>query len=72
MGNHLTRHRIASGFGPGMSVAAKSGGLMGIVRNEVGVITNPDGSAYVVAIFTRAYAGRCRRPRPGSTPQSEQ
>ncbi len=34
MGQQLTQHRIASGFGPGVVVAAKSGGLMGIVRNE--------------------------------------
>jgi beta-lactamase class A len=38
----LTRHRIASGFPPEVTVAAKSGGLMGIVRNEIGVVTFPD------------------------------
>lgn len=53
MAQQLTRHRIASGFGPGFAVAAKSGGLMGIVRNEVGVVTDPDGAAYAVAVFTR-------------------
>jgi beta-lactamase class A len=34
-------------------VAAKSGGLLGIVRNEAGVVTFPDGAAYAVAVFTR-------------------
>jgi len=53
MARQLTRQRIASGFGIGYTVAAKSGGLMGIVRNEVGVVTDPAGAAYAVAIFTR-------------------
>lgn len=57
MGQQLTRHRIASGFGPGISVAAKSGGLMGIVRNEAGVVTGPDGTGYAVAVFTRREPG---------------
>ena len=53
MGQQLTRHRIAAGFGPDFVVAAKSGGLLGIVRNEVGVVTRPDGAAYAIAVFTR-------------------
>jgi len=53
MGRQLTRHRIASGFGPDVTVAAKSGGLMGVVRNEAGVVTFADGKAYAVAVFTR-------------------
>jgi beta-lactamase class A len=52
-GQQLTRHRIASGLGPPITVAAKSGGLLGIVRNEAGVVTFPDGAAYAVAVFTR-------------------
>ncbi len=52
MGQQLTRNRIASGFGRGVAVAAKSGGLMGIIRNEVGVVTDDSGS-YAVAVFTR-------------------
>jgi beta-lactamase class A len=54
MHQQLTRHRIASGFGPDVRVAAKSGGLMGVVRNEAGVVTFPDGHAYAVAVFTRS------------------
>ena len=53
MGQQLARQRIASGFGSSVAVAAKSGGLMGMVRNEAGVVTFPDGTAYAVAIFTR-------------------
>jgi beta-lactamase class A len=53
MGQQLTRHRIAAGFGRGFVVAVKSGGLMGIVRNEVGVVTDPDGATYAIAVFTR-------------------
>lgn len=54
MARQLTRHRIASGFGSQVSVAAKSGGLMGLVRNEAGVVTFPDQRQYAVAVFTRS------------------
>jgi hypothetical protein len=63
MSQQLTRRRIASGFGPGFAVAAKSGGLMGIVRNEVGVVTDLHGMAHAVAVFTRRGKGG-RRPSP--------
>jgi len=53
MAQQLTRHRIASAFGPPITVAAKSGALLGVVRNEAGVVTFPDGAAYAVAVFTR-------------------
>ncbi|GIH03772.1 serine hydrolase [Rhizocola hellebori] len=53
MESQLTRHRIASGFGPQVAVAAKTGGLMGLVRNEAGVVTLPTGQRYAVAVFTR-------------------
>jgi beta-lactamase class A len=53
MAAQLTRHRIASGFGPDVTVAAKSGGLMGLIRNETGVVSFPDGEQYAVAVFTR-------------------
>lgn len=54
MAQQLTRHRIASGFAPPVTTAAKSGGLMGIIRNEAGVVSFPDGAAYAVAVFTRS------------------
>jgi beta-lactamase class A len=53
MAQQLTRHRIAAGFPPGYAVAVKSGGLMGVVRNEIGVVRDPDGTSYAVAAFTR-------------------
>jgi beta-lactamase class A len=53
MAQQLTRHRIASGFAPNVAVAAKSGGLMGLIRNEAAVVTFPDQQQYAVAVFTR-------------------
>ena len=53
MARQVTRNRLGLGFGSGTGVAAKSGALMGVVRNEVGVVTLPDGEQYAVAAFTR-------------------
>jgi beta-lactamase class A len=53
MGRQLTQQRIAAGFGADVPVAAKSGGLMGVVRNEIGVVQVPAGRTYAVAAFTR-------------------
>jgi len=57
LGQQLTRHRLASGFRTPVRVAAKSGGLAGVVRNEVGVISHPDGRRYAAAVFTRTPPG---------------
>ena len=57
MARQLTRHRIASAFRTPVRVAAKSGGLAGVVRNEIGVITYPDGRRYAAAVFTRCLPG---------------
>lgn len=55
MGRQVTRQRLALGFPRnGTQVAAKSGTLLGVIRNEVGVITIPGGRRYAAAIFTRA------------------
>jgi beta-lactamase class A len=62
MSRQLTRHRIASGFGPEVTVCAKSGGLMGIVRNEAGVVTFPDGDAYAIAVFSQRRPGQTINP----------
>jgi beta-lactamase class A len=62
MAQQLTRHRVAAGFGPEVAVAVKSGGLMGVVRNEAGVVTFPDGAAYAVAVFTRRVPGTSVAP----------
>ncbi len=63
MTRQVTRERIASGFPPGVAVAAKSGALMGVVRNEVGVVTVPGGPPCAVAVFTRTET-------PGSDPRA--
>jgi beta-lactamase class A len=62
MSRQLTRHRIASGFDPSAVVAAKSGALLGVVRNEAGVVSFPDGSAFAVAVFTRRGPGDVADP----------
>ena len=63
MTRQVTRERIASGFPPDVGVAAKSGALMGVVRNEVGVVTVPGKPPCAVAVFTRTEA-------PGSDPRA--
>jgi beta-lactamase class A len=57
-----TSYRLAVGFPNGVSVQAKSGSLMGRIRNEVGVVTYPDGRRYAVAVFTEAYKRAARQP----------
>jgi beta-lactamase class A len=54
MRHQLSGNRIAAAFAPPVRVAAKSGGLMGVVRNEIGVIEFPGGETYVAAVFTRS------------------
>jgi beta-lactamase class A len=53
MSRQLTRHRLAAAFAPPIRVAAKSGSLVGIVRNEIGVVEYPDRRGYAVAVFTQ-------------------
>jgi beta-lactamase class A len=57
MSRQLTRHRLAAAFPSPCRVAAKSGGLFGVVRNEVGVLEQPDGQRFYVAVFTRSDPG---------------
>jgi beta-lactamase class A len=54
MAQQVTR-RLEPAVHDGGGLAAKSGGLFGRVRNEIGVITDPDGERYAVAVFTRAH-----------------
>jgi beta-lactamase class A len=54
MERQLTRDRLAAGFGAGAAVAAKSGGFLGVWRNEIGVVTLGDGSRYAVSVFAEA------------------
>ncbi|MDQ0989437.1 serine hydrolase [Streptomyces sp. V3I7] len=48
----LTR-KIATGFGPEVLVASKSGTVPGGVSNDVGVVAFPDGRRYAIAVLTR-------------------
>lgn len=54
-------HRLSSGFPDGVAVAGKTGTLPGI-RNEVGVVTYPDGGRYAVAVFTVAESLASQQP----------
>lgn len=45
--------RLAPGL-PGTQVFAKSGSLLGVVRNEVGVAEFATGERYAIAVFTRS------------------
>ena len=53
MARQLTRQRLAAAFAPPARVSAKSGSLLGVYRNEVGVIEYPDGRWYTAGVFTR-------------------
>ena len=53
MSRQLVMNRIAPAFDSTVKVAAKSGALLGVVRNEVAVLTLSDDAAYAVAVFTR-------------------
>jgi beta-lactamase class A len=55
-------YRLALGFPDEVTVQAKSGSLMGRIRNEIGVVTYPDGRRYAVAVFTHSYRGTSRQP----------
>jgi beta-lactamase class A len=61
MGEQVTTERLASGFGPKVAVAGKTGTLPG-VRNEAGVVTLPDGRRVAVAVFTRCESLADRNP----------
>lgn len=50
----LTRDRLAAGFGADAEVAAKTGGFFGVWRNEVGVVTLEDQTAYALAVFAQS------------------
>jgi beta-lactamase class A len=55
-------YRLAVGFPDDIRVQAKSGSLMGRIRNEIGMVTYPDGRRYAVAVFTRSHTGASRQP----------
>ncbi|MGA4838336.1 serine hydrolase [Streptomyces sp. G45] len=55
MGRQVFRHRLTSGFGDDVRIAAKTGTLPGL-HIEVGVVRYPDGGRYAVAVFARSRA----------------
>lgn len=61
----LTR-KIATGFGPEVRTAAKSGTVPGRVSNDAGVVRFPDGSRFAVAVHTRPIEPGAATPRADS------
>ncbi|SDY09084.1 beta-lactamase class A [Amycolatopsis xylanica] len=61
MAKQVWPHRLSSGFGDEVQVAAKTGTLPA-VRNEAGVVSFPDGRRFAVAVFTRAESLAFRLP----------
>ncbi|GAA2435197.1 serine hydrolase [Streptomyces macrosporus] len=61
MGFQVSRHRLEAAFPEEVAVAAKSGTLPG-VRNEIGVVSYPDGGRYAVAVFAETRSLGQRRP----------
>jgi beta-lactamase class A len=61
MARQIWPHRLSSGFGSDVTIAAKTGTLP-TVRNECGVVTYPDGRRYAVAVFTRTASFAERQP----------
>ncbi len=61
MARQIWPHRISSGFGADVTIAAKTGTLPA-VRNEAGVLSFPDGRRFAVAVFTRADSLDERQP----------
>lgn len=55
-------HRLASGFPEDEVITAGKTGTLPRIRNEVGVVSYPDGSSYAVAVFTTAEATTAKNP----------
>jgi beta-lactamase class A len=55
MRHQPTKHRLAAAFPLPVRVSAKSGSLVGVIRNEIGVIEYPDGRGYAAAVFAQAH-----------------
>ncbi|MGH3231579.1 MAG: serine hydrolase, partial [Streptosporangiaceae bacterium] len=52
MASQLVRQRLAAAYPRPHRVAAKSGSLAGVVRNEVGVVEREGGGRYAVGVFS--------------------
>jgi beta-lactamase class A len=57
LGSQRLTRKIATGFAADVAVAAKSGTVPGVISNDVGTVTYPDGRRCAVAVFTRAVDG---------------
>jgi beta-lactamase class A len=55
-------HRLASGFPEDDVLTAGKTGTLPRLRNEVGLVSYPDGGRYAVACFTWAHAGAVKNP----------
>lgn len=55
-------HRLASGFPEDDVATAGKTGTLPTIRNEVGVVTYPDGGRYAVAVFTRRPTNHLKDP----------
>lgn len=55
-------HRMASGFPEDDVATAGKTGTLATVRNEVGVVTYPDGESYAIAVFTTAAVSAAKHP----------
>jgi beta-lactamase class A len=53
LGQQVWPHRLASGFPQDDVTTGGKTGTLPCLRNEVGVVTYPDGGRYAVAVFTR-------------------
>ena len=62
LGQQVWPHRLASGFPEDTIVTGGKTGTLPRVRNEVGLVHYPDGSAYAVACFTWARTGTVKNP----------
>lgn len=62
LGLQVWPHRLASGFPEDDVTTAGKTGTMPCIRNEVGVVSYPDGGRYAVAVFTRRPANRPKDP----------
>ncbi|MGH3587831.1 MAG: serine hydrolase [Pseudonocardia sp.] len=62
MGLQHAPHRLSTAYGDGPVISAKTGTLVGGIRNEVGVFDFGGGERYAVAVFLRAGRLGMRNP----------
>jgi Beta-lactamase enzyme family len=68
--------RLELGFDadPGVIVASKGGTIPGVINNDIGVVTFPDGRRYAAGVYTRAqtaFAGEQARPAHHRRPRRD-